>query len=324
MSACFRSTPRWLRIILGCGLLAVLCQGALASASAFAYQTGNEPTATPAEIAEGTGGDGAATVITNEGINFLSLLTQGGWFMIPLLLLSLLVIAIGLERAISLRRGKVFPHRFIRQLSNLSRSPGGLEPRAAYEICQRFPSAASQVLKAALVKVGRPQLELEHAVSEASQRQATRMAQLVSWLGLAAAIAPLIGLLGTVWGITQAFYDTTQLVAGQNRAEALAEGIYTALVTTLFGLVIAIPAAILTHYFENRIVSLMNDIEEMVFNLMPQLERYEGKIRFSEARSADGTGESSAGLDGRPPAEDADFSEAERSTTRPPQTRVPR
>ena len=219
-----------------------------------------------------------------SGINFLSLLQRGGWFMVPLIGLSLVVLAIAFERLIALRRVRIFPGRFVRQLSTLAGSPGGLEPRAAYEICQKFPSAAATVLKSALVKAGRPQSEIEHAVAEASQRQATKMAQLVSWLGLAAAIAPLIGLLGTVWGITQAFYDTTQLVAGQNRAEALAEGIYTALVTTMIGLIIAIPSAVFAHYFENRIVSLMNEIEEMIFNLMPQLERYEGKIRFSDIK----------------------------------------
>ena len=223
----------------------------------------------------------------STGINFLSLLQRGGWFMVPLVVLSLFVVAIVLERFLALRRDKIFPRRFVRNLSALSASPGGLEPRSAYEICQKSPSAAANVLKVALVKAGRPQSEIEHAVSEASQRQATKMAQLVSWLGLAAAIAPLIGLLGTVWGITQAFYDTTQLVAGQNRAEALAEGIYTALVTTMIGLIIAIPSAVFAHYFENRIISLMNEIEEMIFNLMPQLERYEGKIRFSDVRVAE-------------------------------------
>ena len=238
-------------------------------------------------------GDAPIDVITAEsvdqaaqGINILSLLTRGGWFMVPLVALSLIVVAIAFERMISLRRGRIFPDRFVRQLSRLAGSPGGLEPRAAYDICQKNPSAAANVFKSLLVKVGRPQSELEYAVSESSQRQATRMMQMVTWLSLAAAIAPLIGLLGTVWGITQAFYDTTQLIAGQNRAEALAEGIYTALVTTLFGLTIAIPAAILAHYFENRVVSMMNQIEEMIFNLMPQLERYEGKIRFSDVRQS--------------------------------------
>lgn len=264
------------------GLIASAFQGGTVDGAAASQAT--DPTNSVAQTA--TGDTTQNVTSESSGINFLSLLTRGGWFMLPLLLLSLLVVAIGLERSISLRRQRVFPGRFVRQLSRLSSSPGGLEPRAAYEICQRHPSAVATVFKSLLVKVGRPQSELEHAVSEASQRQATRMLQLVSWLGLAAAIAPLIGLLGTVWGITQAFYDTTQLVAGQNRAEALAEGIYTALVTTMFGLIIAIPSAILAHFFENRIVSMMNEIEEMVSNLMPQLERYEGKLRFSGSQEA--------------------------------------
>ena len=101
-----------------------------------------------------------------------------------------------------------------------------------------------------------------------------------------------------MWGITQAFYDTTQLVAGQNRAEALAQGIYTALVTTMCGLLIAIPAAILAHYFENRIISIINQIEEMIYSLLPQFERYEGQLRFTTTppleNSGNGTDESSA------------------------------
>ncbi len=108
------------------------------------------------------------------------------------------------------------------------------------------------------------------------------MAQLGSWLSLAAAVAPLIGLLGTVWGITQAFHDTTNLPVGVDRAEALGEGIYTALVTTMCGLLIAIPSAILAHYFENKITNTANDIEEMISSLLPQLERYEGQVRFTE------------------------------------------
>eukprot|EP01047_Picozoa_sp_COSAG01_P026894 COSAG01_NODE_1750_length_9325_cov_78.440577_4_plen_305_part_00 len=219
------------------------------------------------------------------GINFLSLLTQGGWFMLPLIALSLGVVTIAIERFMALRREKIFPNALIDQISELSQSPNGLDPRGVYQACQRYPSSASYVIRSMLVKVGRPQMEMENAVSESSQREATRLSQMTSWLALAAAIAPLIGLLGTVWGITQAFYDTTQLAelnAGQNRGVALANGIYVALVTTMVGLVIAIPAAILSHHFENRIIQLMNQIEEMVYNLLPQFERYEGQVRFTQ------------------------------------------
>ncbi len=204
--------------------------------------------------------------------------------MLPLMLLSLAVIAIGIERFLTLRSARVFPPGLIGQLAQLSQSPAGLDPRRVYQICQTFPSSAAYIVRSALVRVGRPQIEIEQAVTEASQREANRMNQLTSWLSLIAAVAPLIGLLGTVWGITQAFYDTTQLAeqgVGQNRGVALANGIYVALVTTMVGLTIAIPAAILSHFFENRIVKVLGDIEEMVCNLIPQFERYEGQVRFS-------------------------------------------
>ncbi|MDG1873597.1 MAG: MotA/TolQ/ExbB proton channel family protein [Mariniblastus sp.] len=220
-----------------------------------------------------------------RGINFLSLLTQGGWFMVPLLLLSIGVFTIAIERYLALRRTRIFPPKLVDQLAILSQSENGLEPRRAYQTCQQYPSSAAYVLRSMLVKVGRPQIELENAVGEASQREANRLSQMTSWLSLAAAIAPLIGLLGTVWGITQAFYDTTQLAelnAGQNRGVALANGIYVALVTTMVGLMIAIPAAILSHFYENRIVQLLNEIEEMACNLLPQFERYEGQVRFTQ------------------------------------------
>jgi biopolymer transport protein ExbB len=228
------------------------------------------------------------TEAARNGLNFFGLLLRGGWFMVPLAMLSILVIAISIERYLALRREKILPAPFLEQLGLLSQSPAGLDPRRVYKICQTFPSSAAYVMKAALVKIGRPQAEIEKAVNEAAQREATRLSQLTSWLSLAAAIAPLIGLLGTVWGITQAFYDTTQMTAmgaGQNRGVALANGIYVALVTTIAGLSIAIPATILGHFFENRIVRMLNDIEEMVGSLIPQFERYEGQIRYSDAET---------------------------------------
>lgn len=272
-------------------LLAGMALGApsIGLSNPLTARQGAGPTPAPADDSSTTDEPAAGEVgpAAPTGINFLKLLTLGGWFMIPLGLLSIGVVAIGVERFIALRRERIFPPELIHELSELSHSPGGLDPRRAYEICQRFPSSASRVLRAMLIKVGRPQSEIEHAVTEASQREATRLSQLGSWLGLAASIAPLIGLLGTVWGITQAFYDTTQMAPGANRSEALAQGIYTALVTTLCGLLIAIPAAILAHHFENRVLTLMNDIEEMIFNLMPQVERYEGKVRFAAASDGD-------------------------------------
>ena len=138
---------------------------------------------------------------SRQGLSFFSLLTRGGWFMIPLALLSIAAAAIGVERFLALRREKLFPPDLVHSLAELSQNPGGLDPRQAYQVCQKHPSSASYIIRAMLTRVGRPQLEIENAVNEATQREAARLSNLASWLTLAAAIAPLIGLLGTVTGM---------------------------------------------------------------------------------------------------------------------------
>lgn len=216
-----------------------------------------------------------------ERLNLLSLLKKGGMLMIPIMGMSILVIALVIERFFSLRDRKVLPKEFVAELGVLASSTSGFDPKQAYRICQTFPSSASTVIRSMLLKVGRPQAEVERAVAEASDREASRLYGNVRWLNLVAAVAPLIGLFGTVWGMIQAFFQTTQLTAGQNKSLFLAEGIYVALVTTLGGLAVAIPAAIFSHYFEGRIQSLFYQIDELLFNLMPQIERFEGRLRMS-------------------------------------------
>jgi len=227
-----------------------------------------------------------------EKINLWQLARRGGKLMLPILIMSLLVVAFGVERILGLRRHKVLPTQLIDGLGRLASQKGGLDPRQAYKICQQYPSAAANVLKVMLLKVGRPHNEVEHAVSEASQREAARLYANVRWLTLAAGVTPLMGLLGTVWGMIQAFIVTANMPLSQNRTENLAEGIYVALVTTLFGLSVAIPAAILAHFLEGRIQQLLRELDEMLLGLMPQLERFEGRLRVSkesvEAPDVDG------------------------------------
>ena len=142
-----------------------------------------------------------------------------------------------------------------------------------------------------LLKVGRPHSEVEHAVQEASEREANRIYGNIRWLNLAASVAPLIGLLGTVQGMIIAFHQTTVLDPGANKAVELANGIYTALVTTFGGLCVAIPASIFAHYYEGRIQNLFHQIDELLFNLLPQIERFENRARFGKQHAESGEGD---------------------------------
>ncbi len=236
------------------------------------------------------GQDASTQVADNPaGLNILDLLLMGKYWMVPILLMSLVVGTFAFERLIGLRRGRVLPRRLVSKLDRLRGPASSFDPREASRICQSHPSAAANVVQTMLAKLGRPQGEVEQAVRESCEREAARMHANVRWLNLAAAVTPLMGLLGTVWGMIRAFHDTTQLAPGQNKADHLAEGIYVALVTTLGGLLVAIPAAILAHYFEGRIQGFMLKIEELLFDLMPRIEKYEGQRlrRLKRNRSGD-------------------------------------
>ncbi|MGB9688841.1 MotA/TolQ/ExbB proton channel family protein, partial [Thermogutta sp.] len=213
-------------------------------------------------------------------INVLDLAFRGGVLMIPITLMSILTVIFGLERALGLRRRKVVPAGLIRGLGQLIEEKRGFDPRAAYRLAQHFPSSAANVLKAMLVKVGRPLPEIEQAMKEATEREADRLYSNVRFLTLSAAVTPLLGLLGTVQGMIQAFFVTSHLPTGADRAEMLAQGIYTALVTTFAGLCVAIPASVLAHYFEGRIQKLLRELDESLLGLLPQFERFEGRLRM--------------------------------------------
>ena len=280
------------------------------SAELPATEAGAEPAATaPSPVAA----DVSVTPPRNpfDIGNALSLAVAGGWWMVPIFGLSLLMVTFAIERGLALRRSRLIPDELVTRLGQLSGGPGGFDPRQAYRLCQQFPCAASSVIRAMLVKVGRPHSEVEHAVSEAAEREAERAYANVRWLNLCAGVAPLMGLLGTVWGMILAFYQTTLLMPGQDRATQLAQGIYVALVTTLAGLMVAIPAAVFAHFYETRIVALFHEIDEMLFNMMPLVERYEGRIRFGPRAAGDMSGEAELPAD-VPPAPTAP------AATRPP------
>jgi biopolymer transport protein ExbB len=225
---------------------------------------------------------------SEEGINLLQMASPsvGGIFMYPIYLFSIIVVMFSFERIIGLRRAKVIPRRLVEGFGNLAGAQGGFDPRKAYRLCQEYPSIASNVIRAMLLKIGRPHAELETAVTQANEREAEKLYANIRPLNLAATAAPLLGLLGTVQGMIMAFYVTAHLPDGANKGQQLAEGVYVALVTTFAGLVVAIPAVCVSHFLEGKIQRLFRDIDDLVFTLLPQLERYEGKLRVSRQQLA--------------------------------------
>lgn len=199
-------------------------------------------------------------------ISFLNLLVRGGWFMVPLAACSLLGVALIAERYVALRRKAVIPPQFEEQLlRRLSASPPDVA--AAREYCQANVSPMSRVILAGLRKYPLGEAAMEEAIEDAGAIEVSRLRNNFRMLNGVATVAPMLGLLGTVWGMIEAFRVASMQGLGQ--AEMLAEGIYHALVTTLAGLMIAIPVLMFYFYFQSRIdaiVADMNDISVAMFD----------------------------------------------------------
>lgn len=209
----------------------------------------------------------------------LELFLKGGWLMAPIVLMSVVVLAVACERMLGLRRGRIRPRKLVDTLRRQI-DDGDLDPQRAYNACRRSRSALSRVVIAALSKIGRPHAEVEAAAADALQNEADRMYGNVRTLNLAAAVTPLMGLLGTVWGMIESFFVTANAAEGTDKATALAEGIYVALMTTFAGLAVAIPAAVLAHYFEGRILRSLRRVESLMTVLLPRIEALEEGSRI--------------------------------------------
>ena len=214
------------------------------------------------------------------------LAVQGGYFMIPIALCSIVVIALSIERLIGLRQKKVLPPELLEKLDRLNSEERGLDPREAYRLCQQHTSPLSNVIRAAILKIGRPHSEVEKTVEDAVAREASDLSKNIRPINVCASISPLLGLLGTVQGMIMAFMVTSTTTAtGTAKAQELAQGIYTALVTTFAGLCVAILAVVLAHYLEGCIDRLLREMEDIFLEILPQFERYEGKLRITRKGS---------------------------------------
>ena len=275
--------------LFGIGMLVILYAQSLwqptanaqnANADKAAAKAANDLAAQPAAPAAAAPATPAPPA---DGMKSLyQLYWDGGIFMHPILFFSLLMFACALERFIGLRTSRVVPPDLVQGLGEMS-GQGGFDPRRAYRLCQEYPSTLANVVKAMLLKVGRPHSEVEQAVKETKDAEATKLYANVRPIALAQTVGPMLGLLGTVQGIIMAFSQISSSTAAtnSNKFTQFAEGIYTALITTFAGLCVAIPAAIFCHHFEGRIQKLCHQIDDVLSNLLPQVEKYEGKLRVS-------------------------------------------
>jgi biopolymer transport protein ExbB len=197
----------------------------------------------------------------------LELLIAGGWVMWPILLCSATALAIIIERFWTLRRAKVLPLDLGEEVRQWAAS-GRLDPKHIETLRGNSPLGA--ILASALEVRHRPREQIKERVEDTGRHQLHRMERFLNTLGTIAGITPLLGLLGTVFGMIRMFLGI--LTHGVGDASLLAGGIGEALISTAAGLCVAIPALMFYRYFRGRIGEYVVEMEQQVIALLDTLE----------------------------------------------------
>jgi len=216
----------------------------------------------------------------------VGLFLAGGHLMPVILLASIVSLWFGLERIFVLRRGRVIPKAFVnRFLQHLEE--GKLTPETALRLCEENNSPMAEVFAHGVRKWGKTSVEVEQAIIDGGERQVAQLRTNMRVINGMANIAPMLGLLGTVFGMIISFNELAQ-GNDTNRSERLANGIGHALITTAAGLTVAILSIMLYMYLSSRIDKLvmeMDDLAQKVVNLISG-EALASRPRMAAAKPA--------------------------------------
>jgi biopolymer transport protein ExbB len=195
-----------------------------------------------------------------EKDTMFTLIKKGGPVMWPLGLGSILALALGIERFISLSRNRILPDGFLAGLATAWDSdPTG---KKAEEYCDESKGAAGHVFKAGIQWRNEGYQAVSKAIEDAGAREADKITRSLRPLSLIASVSPLLGLLGTIYGMIDSFQATAES-GGAAKTSDLATGIYEALVSTAAGLTIAIPVMLLFQWLSSRADRAIDHIDEV-------------------------------------------------------------
>ncbi|MDE5643444.1 MAG: MotA/TolQ/ExbB proton channel family protein [Muribaculaceae bacterium] len=189
---------------------------------------------------------------------------EGGWIMIPLAALALVSIYIFIERAIAVSRASRQDNSFMQRIKDYIHE-GEIE--SAQNLCRNTDSPYSRMIAKGISRIGRPSSEVLVTIENTGNIEVAALSKGLPWLATTAAGAPMLGFLGTVVGMVQAFYAISQ--SGNTASIGdFAGGIYTALVTTVAGLIVGIVALFAYNILVARINKVMNIMEARTMDFM--------------------------------------------------------
>lgn len=200
-------------------------------------------------------------------LSFWSLVIDGGYIMIPLALLLLLTIYLFTERCIVISRASRDDRSFMDRIREYVHE-GDIE--SAFNLCKRTDTPYSRLIQKGLSRIGRPMNDVLVAIENTGNIEVANLGKGLPWLSTTAAGAPMLGFLGTVVGMIEAFFALASAGTSAN-ITVLSGGIYQALVTTVAGLVVGIIALFAYNYLVARINRVMTSLESKTMEFMDLL-----------------------------------------------------
>ncbi len=199
--------------------------------------------------------DQAAVQTTRMGLGELFL--KGGWLMWPLLLLGGVAIFIFVERFMAIRRASTFDMNFMHRIRDYILDG---KIAVAVDLCKKTNSPIARMIEKGIERIGRPMADIQTAIENVANLEVSKLENGLPFLATIAGGAPMIGFLGTVIGMVQAFMDMAA-AGGTVDMSQLAGGMYVAMVTTVGGLCVGIPAYFGYNYLVARIEKLVFRME---------------------------------------------------------------
>ncbi|MBE0477940.1 MotA/TolQ/ExbB proton channel family protein [Candidatus Aerophobetes bacterium] len=191
----------------------------------------------------------------------LQLLVRGGYLMVPLVICSILALAIIIEKFIVLKIIENRSKRFAQKTRSIINGHADNKVEKVLALCEMTSSPLARILKTGIEKKDKVRAEIKETLEDAGSLEVPYLEKHLKILGTIVTVAPLIGLLGTVMGMIRAF-DVIAL-RGVGEPGALAGGIAEALLTTAVGLTIAIPALVFYNYFMHRTDKIVSEFEKV-------------------------------------------------------------
>ena len=207
----------------------------------------------------------AATIA--QELSVWDLAMRGGWIMIPLAILSLVCIYVFVERCLALRRAQKEDDSFMDRIREYIHDG---EIDSARRLCSKTDTPYARLIGKGISRIGRPMNDVLVTIENTGNIEIAALEKGLPWLATTAAGGPMIGFLGTVIGMVQAFFNLSSAGSSANIA-VLADGIYSALVTTVAGLIVGLIAMFAYNYLVARINKVMNALEAKTMEFMDLL-----------------------------------------------------